>query len=108
MILGYDDPLTMQRQIWKRTIRKAVGAIRKVTVTDTFGALEDEECDAVRVSNGTGKVLKFRRGGAGEFITIPDGAIREIDVAAKANEIQIANATDTASVDVKYELLGEK
>lgn len=85
----------------------ARGDFREKTVTDTFGALADVKCANVCFNNTSGKVMGVRRGGSGVVIKIPNNCGQIFDVTSNADELQIHNAEDTASITVQYQCGGE-
>jgi hypothetical protein len=108
MILGVDDPATLQKRIARGTDKRAIGDIRKMNVADTFTAIAPPvKGNSIVFYNQSGKTIALRRGGSGESLNLPDGTGIEVDLIDNTGEIQIKNATDTDAVDVKYVINGE-
>lgn len=97
----------MQRDVWRATGQRALGAIRSININGTFEALESVNGTGVIITNTSGKDVKYRRGNAGFWVTIPNGAGKIVDISSNASEIQVANATDNTAIDVVYEIQGE-
>jgi hypothetical protein len=108
MILGVDDPVTLQKRIARGTDKRAIGEIRKINVTDTFAAIAPPvKGNSVVLYNQSGKAIAVRRGASGESLNLPDGTGIEVDLIDNTGEVQIKNATDAVAVDVKYVINGE-
>ncbi len=86
---------------------RATGAIRQVSVAVTFVALASVRCSSVVITNTSGKSISIRRGGSGFVLTLPNNTGKLMDVVSTASEIQVANAEDSDTINVQYELNGE-
>lgn len=87
---------------------RTLGQPREVTFDDTpYVALASVSCFGVVLYNNTGKTVNVKRGAGSVVFPLQNGYGKQFDVSANSNELSVANASDTATVSMIWEAVGE-
>jgi hypothetical protein len=74
-------------------------SVQSAATGTNWTTLTATACDFLRVCNATGTLLEYRRGGAGNGMHLPNGAVVDILGVSNANEISFRR-NDTSNTQV--------
>lgn len=74
-------------------------SVQSAATGTNWTTLTATPCDFLRLSNATGTLLEYRRGGAGNGMHLPNGAVIDVLAVSNANEISFRR-NDTSNTQV--------